>query len=180
MLFVVQGVKCQKDDGNYFTQHPRRRCCKYSYEPFGQSSKFLRGPSSSAGIVTVYGLDGPGINSTSDCKECGSVDTLSHRLTECGEGKNIWEGTMQRIAWIMRTTLEHILAEWLLRPHFQIWPPWQNRAVLWILAHMVWYVMKEWRLPSVQDYWDFMRREQWKVERQVARRDKLGNYLVVL
>jgi hypothetical protein len=41
---------------------------------------------------------------TSDCKECGNVDTLSHRLTECGEGKNIWEGTRQVIAWIMRKT----------------------------------------------------------------------------
>jgi hypothetical protein len=39
---------------------------------------------------------------TPDCKECGIVDTLSHRLTECDEGKNIWEGTRQRIALIMR------------------------------------------------------------------------------
>jgi hypothetical protein len=45
---------------------------------------------------------------TSDSKKCGSVDILSHRLTECGEGKNIWEGTRQRIAWVMRTTPERI------------------------------------------------------------------------
>jgi hypothetical protein len=50
------------------------------------------------------------------CKECGSVDTLSHRLTDCGEGKNIWVGSGQRIAWITRKTPERIPAEWILRP----------------------------------------------------------------
>ena len=29
--------------------------------------------------------------STDTCKECGEVDTLLHRLTECGESKAIWD-----------------------------------------------------------------------------------------
>jgi hypothetical protein len=64
------------------------------------------------------------------CKECGAVDTRLDRLIECGDGRNIWDWTRQRIAWIIRTTPERIPAEWLLRPQFQIWPPRRNRTVL--------------------------------------------------
>jgi hypothetical protein len=116
---------------------------------------------------------------TPSCKECGGLDTHVHLLIECGEGMNIWEWTRQRIACIMRASPERIPEEWLLRLQFQIWPPRRNRAVPWILAHMVWFRMQE-RLPSAQDYCDFMRRPIWKVEQQAARREKFGNYLVVL
>ena len=78
---------------------------------------------------------------TPNCKGCGGLDTRLHRLSECGEGRNIWDWTRQRIAWIMRTTPEQIPVEWLLRPQFRIWPPRRNRAVLWILVHLVWFRM---------------------------------------
>jgi hypothetical protein len=36
------------------------------------------------------------------CSQCGERDTLLHRITECGEGREIWEWTRKRIAWILR------------------------------------------------------------------------------
>ena len=28
--------------------------------------------------------------------------------------------------------------DWILRPQFHIWPPQRHRAVLWLLAHILW------------------------------------------
>jgi hypothetical protein len=64
-------------------------------------------------------------------------------------------------------------------PQFRIWQPRWNRAVLWILVHMVWFRMQVPRFPSPQDYCDFMHRTR-KVEQQAAKRVKFGNYLVFL
>ena len=115
-----------------------------------------------------------------NCSNCGRLDTRLHRLCECGEGEQIWRWTQQRVAWVMRTTPNNIPVEWVLRPQFRIWPPQRNRAVLWMLAHMVWYRMQGRRRQSVLDYCDFMRRARWKTERQAGTRELLANYLVVL
>jgi hypothetical protein len=34
------------------------------------------------------------------CVTCGERDTPMHRITECGEGREIWEWTRKLIAWI--------------------------------------------------------------------------------
>jgi len=39
-----------------------------------------------------------------DCTLCGRRDTLTHRLTECGEGKSIWRWTRSRLACIRQTS----------------------------------------------------------------------------
>jgi hypothetical protein len=41
--------------------------------------------------------------------------------------------------------------EWTLRPQFHIWPPRSHMAILWIIAHMVWYRIQERRTPSAQE-----------------------------
>jgi len=38
------------------------------------------------------------------CQRCTMADTLEHRLTECGEGRRIWQYTKIRIALMLRTT----------------------------------------------------------------------------
>jgi hypothetical protein len=67
--------------------------------------------------------------STDTCKECGEVDTLLHRLTECGEGKTIWDWTQKIIARMLSTSPSNIPRDWLLRPKFCLWPPQRQRAV---------------------------------------------------
>ena len=114
------------------------------------------------------------------CPSRGERDDLPHRITACGEGRKIWERTRQRIAWILRTVWARIPTEWTLRPQFHIWPPIRHMEVLWILAHMVWYRIRESRTPSEQDYLDFLRRARWKAYQDTRRVTKVGNYLSLL
>ena len=59
---------------------------------------------------------------TDACRKCDRTDTLSHRLIECGEGEQIWTRTKQLLVWILRTIAEWIPSDWVLRPHFTLWP----------------------------------------------------------
>jgi hypothetical protein len=72
------------------------------------------------------------------CSQCGERDTFMHRIRECGEEREIWEWTRKCIAWILGMDPVWVPKEWTLCPQFQIWPPRRHRAVLWIIAHMVW------------------------------------------
>ena len=72
------------------------------------------------------------------CRHCGEPDTFQHRVTPCGEGARIWLWTKRRIAWILRIDPVHTPPD-RTRPQFRIWPAQRHRAVLWILAQMVWY-----------------------------------------
>jgi hypothetical protein len=90
------------------------------------------------------------------CSTCGEQDTIMHRIRECGEGREIWEWTRKRIAWILRMDPAWSPHEWTLRPQFHIWSPWRHRAVLWIIAHMVQYRVQESRTPfRAWVYWLF-------------------------
>ena len=114
------------------------------------------------------------------CTACGERDTSMHRLTECGEGARIWDWTGKRIAWILRTDPARIPQEWTLRPQFHIWPLIRHRAVPWILAHMVWFRIRESRTVSAQEYSDFLCRVRWKGHQATGRVNKVGNYLGIL
>ena len=74
---------------------------------------------------------------TDACRKWDGTDTISHRLTECGEGKQIRTWTKQRVAWILRTIPERMPSDWLLLPHFTLWPPRRRRALLRVLANLV-------------------------------------------
>ena len=73
-------------------------------------------------LPTNERLHGMKMSPTESCKKCGK-DTLIHRLTECGEGHFMWEWTRKVTARMLRTIMARIPSEWLLRPHFYLWPP---------------------------------------------------------
>jgi hypothetical protein len=118
------------------------------------------GLGSSVGIATDYGLDGPGIEST-----------------ECGQGTRHWEWTRVRLALMLRTDKRWILTEWLLRPHFHLWPPPRHRAVLWTLAT---YIAFRTQRGTLSDLYDFFRRAKRKMYQSRNRMRLVGNYLDVL
>jgi hypothetical protein len=70
------------------------------------------------------------IATTDICRYCDNKDTLQDRRTECGDGKCIWKWTRKKLALMRRTVPERIPSEWLLQPHFTMWPPTRRRAVL--------------------------------------------------
>ena len=77
------------------------------------------------------------ISPTDNCNECNNKDTLIHRLTECGESITNWEWIKKIIARMLRTSPMNVPQEWLLHPHFCLWPPQRQQAVLWLLSRYV-------------------------------------------
>jgi hypothetical protein len=61
-----------------------------------------------------------------------------------------------------------------------MWLPKNRRAVLWILAHFVFFRASNCTLPTMMDYVDFMRRARWKAQNVPKRQCFLGKYLEVL
>ena len=114
------------------------------------------------------------------CGHCGEPDTVQHRITACGEGASIWLWTKRRIEWILRIDPAHIPQDWTKRPQFRLWPPQRHRAVIWILAQMIWYRIKESLACTEQDYCNFLRRTRWKAYQAKHRRTNVGSYLEIL
>jgi len=112
------------------------------------------------------------------CNLCGCVDTIQHRLMECTDGVEIWKRTHSQIATILCTDSANVRPEWTVRPCFQFWPLQRHGAVLWILAHMIYYRLQ--RRVTSDDYADFMQRARWKVYQKARRQDKVGDYLCIL
>ena len=110
----------------------------------------------------------------------GRLDTLLHRLTEYQEMFDIWEWTRTRIGMTLRTSPKHIPPEWTIRPSFDLWPPRRRRAILWVLAHMVYYSQRNGIQLSLADYADFLWRARWKTYQRARRQERVGNYLMLL
>jgi hypothetical protein len=88
-------------------------------------------------IATNMRLHKIRLTDANNCNQCGRQDTTLHRFTDCGEGQVIWEWTRTRIAWMNRTDPRRVPCEWLLKPHFHLLPRQRQKAVLCILANMV-------------------------------------------
>ena len=117
---------------------------------------------------------------TNICQRCAETDTLEHRLNVCDEGRPIWNHTKTAIARMLRTTPDRIPTEWLLRPHVKLWPAKRNRAVLWNVASVVSFRLRNRTTLTLQDYMDFLVRSQWKLLKNRRGRELVGNYLAVL
>ena len=62
-------------------------------------------------LPTNVRLDKIRMEPTDKCGNCATVDTVEHRLIECGEGKRIWNWTRGRLARMLETDSERITAE---------------------------------------------------------------------
>ena len=93
-------------------------------------------------IPTNVRLQRINMTPTDNCQRCAAADTLEHRLTNCGEGKLIRNYTKTAIVTMLRTIPARIPNDWILRPHFKVWPNKRNHAVLWTLAHLVSYSLQ--------------------------------------
>ena len=114
------------------------------------------------------------------CNICSKTDTILHRMTECNATANIWKWTRELIAQILRTSPRNINPKWTISPDFNFWPPQRKQAILWIIAHMVFYCVNNWQQLKDTDYADFQRRSRWKAYQKAQRRERIANYLIVL
>ena len=90
------------------------------------------------------------------CNFCSKTDTILHRMTECNATANIWKWTRELVAQILRTTPRNINPKWTKSPDFNFWPPQRKQAILWIIAHMVYYCVNNWQQLKDTDYADFL------------------------
>jgi hypothetical protein len=56
---------------------------------------------------------------------------------DCGDGRQMWVWTKDKLAKVLATTRNQILDEWVTRPDFARWAPKRRRAALWIIANFV-------------------------------------------
>ena len=117
---------------------------------------------------------------TDPCDHCNRLDSLQHRLTECGGGPLMWEGTRKLMALMLRIDWKRLPCEWLLRPTLTLWPLQKHRAVLWVLATYVTCRLQRHRELTLNDFHDFLRRARWKLENRNNRAKLVGNYLSVI
>ena len=93
---------------------------------------------------------------------------------------NIWTWTKQRLAWILRTIPERIPSDWLLRPHFTLWP--SKTATCSVVG-----VSQSSHIPNptttgtdVTRLIDLKMRSKWKLYQSNEREASVGNYLSVI
>jgi len=114
------------------------------------------------------------------CRKCTMKDTLEHRITACGEGRDIWEHSKSLIAKMLQTTPSKISDDWLLHPQFQTRPSTCHRAILRTLAQVILFRTQQTRTLTVQDFMDFLQRSRWKLTCSKKGRDSVGNYFSVM
>jgi hypothetical protein len=100
------------------------------------------------------------------CNTCGNTDTLLHRITECGNGSNIWDWTQNRTATMIKTSRQTIPTEWTIRSDLKLNSLRKHKAILWQLAHLVYYRTQNNPHNTLQDYVNFLRRALWKAQTQ--------------
>ena len=114
------------------------------------------------------------------CWRCNADDTMEHRLIACGEGRTIWQYTKTLLATMLQTIPGRIPDEWVLHPHFKIWPPKRHRAILWVLANVIIFRIQQQTTLNLHDFMDFLLRSRWKLMCHKNGRDLVGNYLTVI
>ena len=101
-------------------------------------------------------------------------------ITEFMEGRLKWMWTLARLGVILSMDPRHILPEWPIRPAFMYWPQQRQAALLWIIAHSVYYRLQSHRRLSLKDFMDFLRRASWKTYHRAGKRSNTGRYLDLL
>jgi hypothetical protein len=117
------------------------------------------------------------LSDTTQCHQCGRTGIILHRMTECTDTSGIWHWTRARTD---RTDPHHVPPEWTIRPDFHIWPPSRRGAILWLLAHMVYYCIQQRKRLIDTDYADILRCARRKIYQNACRLQRVGNYLEVL
>jgi hypothetical protein len=81
-------------------------------------------------VPTREGLHAIRPAQTDLCQTCHVQDRLSHRITVCGDGREQWSWTRQRLAVMLRTDTRWINEDWLCRPQFRLWPAQQQSCAM--------------------------------------------------
>ena len=90
------------------------------------------------------------------------------------KGRLIWTWTLTKLGMTLRMDSRHISPDWLIRPAFQYWLLQRQAALLWIIAHLVYYRLQTSRRLSLKNFMDFLRRARWKAYHRSSKRPTLA------
>jgi hypothetical protein len=76
---------------------------------------------------------------------------------------------------MIKTSPQTIPTEWTIRPDLKLKPLRKHRAILWQLAHLVYYGTQNNPHNTLQDYADFLHRARWKAQTQWYKEQKQSN-----
>lgn len=90
-----------------------------------------------------------------DCDTCGSVDTILHRITECGQMATWWEWTIRMLVARCDIPINYFNINWFLRPEFTLQPSEKHTFVLWVLATVMEFVFPSRGSYFVEEFKNF-------------------------
>jgi hypothetical protein len=131
-------------------------------------------------VSTYVRLARINLSDTDRCRLCGRRNTSIHLLTVCMEMKDICDWTRRRIGLMIHADPMNIPPGWTIMPSFDMGPPQKRRAILWVLAHMIYYCQQIRTQLSPTDFEDFLRRARWKTHQRAKRQERVGRYLLLL
>jgi hypothetical protein len=114
---------------------------------------------------------------TDICRNCDKKDTLEYCIIYCGEAKEMWLWTKQRLAQMLRKVPGRIPDGWLICPQLTLWPPQLNHTVLWLLANFITFRAQKQLDLTLQDFIDFPKQRRWKLYVTANRRTSVGYFL---
>ena len=81
---------------------------------------------------------------------------------------------------LLCTIPAYIPHEWLLRPHYRLWPPQRHRALMWVLSRYVILRSHHHRILTPHDLMDFLQRSKFLLYQLSNRHNRVVNFLTVL
>jgi hypothetical protein len=90
------------------------------------------------------------------CQKCHHIDPVIHRLTMREVAGAIWRWTCSKVQLVTRINSRFPMGDWYDPSAKQI-------AVVWILAHIIYYIMLNHSCLSATDHINFMCRAWWKL-----------------
>lgn len=109
------------------------------------------------------------------CTACGQQDTIIHRLVYCSRVVPVWERLL-----IYLRRIESKFSDWfkhyhLIWPDFHISPPDRHVAVIWTIAHTVYFTVQYQEIISRETYIDYMCSEKLKFFHRKRRHDQYAS-----
>ena len=96
-----------------------------------------------------------------NCKICGKLDSLQHRLTECSITKGIWRHLAVQLACVYRRHIEAIVPTILLYPQYKFKKNSKMKLVNHLIGSTVFYILSNSRCNE-EDYKLFLQKEKLK------------------
>jgi hypothetical protein len=87
------------------------------------------------------------------CHQCNVNEDLEHILTQCCNNAIIWKQYLKMVAVILRTSIQHLNFDTLIKyPEYKYYPPTKRKFLLWLTSTTIQLCLDKPDIPSVHCY----------------------------